>query len=238
MKLIYLSKLIVLLILALGQANSQLFSALNQQKNVDKKSLFGRQSNLDYKFKQISLTGNKNNIFHNQPDVVVKANSLVNTLMPLKSEVASLFNSIEKSHDKPFQNIMKDSIVKLNKTQENSKIANANSNKTITKLKNDETIESINVDEIGVKNLKRLNKFSKLTKSLIKNEEKQINVIIGDWKKINQKTAEIGKIIRNYYPNLNITNSNLTEFEFLTNKIQDIQKLIVNLLNSKKLKEI
>ena len=51
-------------------------------------------------------------------------------------------------------------------------------------------------------------------------------MIIGDWKKINQKTAEIGKIIRNYYPNLNITNSNLTEFEFLTNKIQDIQKLI------------
>jgi len=90
----------------------------------------------------------------------------------------------------------------------------------------DKHAENINIDDVGLRNQKHLKMYTRVAKTLIKNEEKQIYDLLDDWKQINGKTKEIGLVLKSNFNLINITNENLTIFDSIKNKIADVQKLI------------
>ena len=219
MKLTIFSKLFLILISLLCNANSQLFSALTQSNNEN--SLFGSINNSNNNLKQSA--SNKQFALNHQLKINHR-NSHQIIPQPSISVVSSLFGTKETSNNKPLMTVKNQSTnVSINPNKEKIKI---NSTANLVNNIEEQSLNSLNVERVGENNIKMMNKYQRIAKRLIKNEGYDIKAIISDWKKVNQKTAEIGNIIHNYYPKLNLTQSNFTEFETLIHKIKDIQKLI------------
>jgi hypothetical protein len=185
-------------------------------------SIFGA-NRTPFNFKQNPIPStNKNNLFHNQPSLFPQQQRPV-VQQHKDQDGASLFQQMAPPQNKNKPIVPKTShpiptpkpIVKEVKTEVEKKIEESKNLK----------LENIKVDEIGLKNLKKLNKYSKLTDTLISNERTQIKNVIEDWKEINNKTIQIGYVLRDHFLKLN-QSSNFTKFDGLATKIKDIQKMI------------
>ena len=182
MKLTIFSKLILILISLLCNANSQLFSALTQSNNEN--SLFGSINNSNNNLKQSA--SNKQFALNHQLKINHR-NSHQIIPQPSISVVSSLFGTKETSNNKPLMTVKKQSTnVSINPNEEKIKI---NSTANLVNNIEEQSLNSLNVERVGENNIKMMNKYQRIAKRLIKNEGYDIKAIISDWKKVNQKTG-------------------------------------------------
>jgi len=91
-----------------------------------------------------------------------------------------------------------------------------------------QALENVNVDmsHFGVGNFRRLKKYSKTAKRLVRKEKSNIGKLVEIWEGIRNNTNRIGKIVAFNFPKLNLTNVNFSSYNNVAKKLFDVKKMI------------